>query len=269
MICTQPDTKSNSVTELSLPFYEDGTISGIRGILLDIEGTTSSISFVYDVMFQYARDHLDAYLAEHWEDPTVQECLPLLAEDLQHDSVDAWLGTDDASKQQKAAAGVVSLMDKDAKVAGLKKLQGMIWKDGFTSGEMVAHLFDDVAPALKRWTDAGIDVRIYSSGSIQAQKLFFGHTKAGDLLPLLTRHYDRSLGAKNERVSYHAIASDYGLPANRIIFVSDILAELDAANEARMQVALSIRPGNKPVDDNNRYPGIESFDELDKLFRLS
>jgi enolase-phosphatase E1 len=134
---------------------------------------------------------------------------------------------------------------------------------------MVAHLYDDVAPALKRWKEAGIDLRIYSSGSVQAQKLFFGHTVAGDLLPLLTRHYDRSVGAKDERISYSTIASDYGVPGNRILFVSDVVPELDAANEARMQVALSIRPGNQPVDDNTSYPGIESFDELDKLFRLS
>jgi enolase-phosphatase E1 len=246
----------------------------IRGILLDIEGTTSSISFVYDMMFPYVREHLDSYLSEHWGEPDLQESLAtLLAEYGEHQGSENWLAEFDdtvtpADLQAAHVKNVNRLMDSDVKAPGLKKLQGMIWEKGFKSGEMVAHLFDDVEPALKRWTEAGIDLRIYSSGSIQAQKLFFGHTVKGDLLPCLTRHYDRSYGPKHDRTSYHMIASDYGVPANRVLFVSDVVAELDAANEARMQVALSVRPGNKPVENPNGYPVIESFDQLDEIFSI-
>ena len=246
-------------------------MSGIRGILLDIEGTTSSISFVYDMMFPYVREHLDRFLRDHWGEPELQEALAvLLSEYGEHQGDGNWLAEFDSTVspedlQAAHAKNVNRLMDADIKVPGLKKLQGMIWESGFTSGEMVAHLYDDVEPAIKRWKATGLDLRIYSSGSIQAQKLFFGHTIKGDLLPCLTRHYDRSYGPKCDPTSYQMIVSDYGMPANRILFVSDIVAELDAANEARMQIALSVRPGNKPFENPKGYPEISSFDQLDKL----
>ena len=249
-------------------------MSGIRGILLDIEGTTSSISFVYDMMFPYVREHLDRFLSDHWGEPELQEALAvLLSEYSTHQGDSNWLAEFDNTVtpedlQVAHAKNINRLMDADIKAPGLKKLQGMIWESGFNSGEMVAHLYDDVEPAIKRWKEAGLDLRIYSSGSIQAQKLFFGHTIKGDLLPCLTRHYDRSYGPKCEPTSYQMIVSDYGMPANRILFVSDIVEELDAANEARMQIALSVRPGNKPFDNPKGYPEIESFDQLDKLFEI-
>jgi enolase-phosphatase E1 len=150
-----------------------------RGILLDIEGTTSSISFVYDVMFPYVRDHVTTFLKDKWADDAVQESVSLLAEDLGKDSVESWLGENSIDeKQARVVAGVLGLMDADVKATGLKQLQGLIWKDGFQNGQMVAHLYDDVAEAIRGWNDAGMDVRIYSSGSIQAQQLFFAHTIA-------------------------------------------------------------------------------------------
>ena len=225
-------------------------------------------------MFPYVREHLDTFLKEHWGESDLQESLSaLLGEYGEHQGDKNWLDEfkNTVTPQDLQAAhskNINRLMDTDVKAPGLKKLQGMIWESGFKSGEMVAHLYDDVEPAIKRWHQEGIDLRIYSSGSIQAQKLFFGHTVKGDLLPYLTRHYDRSYGPKSDQMSYQMIVSDYGLPANRVLFVSDVIAELDAANKARMQVALSVRPGNKPTENPNGYPVIESFEQLDELFEI-
>ena len=146
-----------------------------RGILLDIEGTTSSIRFVYDVMFPFVRRELDAFLTEHWDDEAVAAACQQIALDAGHESLSAWSSDDDAQKQADLVRGeVIRLMDHDVKATGLKSLQGLIWRSGFESGEMVAHVYDDVAPALLQWKQANLDIRIYSSGSIGAQKLFFG-----------------------------------------------------------------------------------------------
>jgi len=225
-------------------------------------------------MFPYVREHVQRYLADHWGEPDLQESLAALRDEYcEYQGSENWLAEfDDAETPEDLQAGHVKninrLMDSDVKAPGLKRLQGMIWESGFKNGEMVAHLYDDVEPAFKRWAAAGIDLRIYSSGSIQAQKLFFEHTIKGDLRSYLSRHYDRSYGPKHDRTSYHMIASDYGVPANRLLFVSDVVSELDAANEARMQVALSVRPGNKPVENPNNYPVVESFEQLDAIFSI-
>lgn len=240
-------------------------LKSIAGILLDIEGTTSSISFVYDVMFPYVREHIDSFLVSHWEDDKVQACLPLLASDVGQDSVEAWLGKQPLDVRTSAAtvaAAVISLMDADVKATGLKQLQGQIWQTGFHDGRLVAHLFEDVAPAIKHWHAQGYDVRIYSSGSIQAQRLFFGHTIAGDLLPLLSGHYDTTTGPKQATESYVAIASEFDCEPSRILFVSDVVAELDAAKTAGLQTALSLRAGNQSVAQGHGHREIESFAEL-------
>ncbi len=231
-------------------------------ILLDVEGTTSSISFVHDVMFPYARSRVASFLDAHWDDPSVTDCLPLLSQELEYDSVDQWLGDDQTHAKQRVVEGVSRLMDGDVKATGLKKLQGAIWKSGFESGEMTAHLYDDVAPAIRRWNQDGISIRIYSSGSVQAQKLFFGHCVAGDLLPLLSGHYDTTTGGKKEAASYVTIANDIGLMPNEVLFVSDVPMELDAAQSAGMQTVLSIRPGNQRVPEPHGYFAITSFDAI-------
>ena len=237
-------------------------------ILLDVEGTTSSISFVYDVMFPYVRENLAPFLANNWNSDSVQGCLPLLANDIGKDSVDEWLDADGPTAQQQVATAVTKLMDDDVKATGLKQLQGMIWKDGFESGQMTAHLFDDVADCMRKWHADGIEIRIYSSGSIAAQKLFFGHCVAGNLLPLIAGHYDTTIGSKKESASYVAIADDIGLPPSEIIFISDVPAELDAARSAGMQVILSIRPGNKPVENIDADSAIRDFSEVEAMCSL-
>jgi enolase-phosphatase E1 len=237
--------------------------SPIRGILLDIEGTTSSISFVYDKMFPYVRENLVSFLDGNWENSDVQECLPLLAVDLGEPDVEKWLGENADQGKGKAAQGVIQLMDGDVKATGLKQLQGLIWKNGFHSGQLVAHLFEDVAPAIAAWNDAGIDVRIYSSGSIAAQKLFFGHCVAGDLLDQFKGHYDTTTGPKKESESYEKIAGDFSLSPSDVLFVSDVVDELTAASTAGMQTVLSLRPGNKSQGDGHKYQTISSFDQIE------
>lgn len=240
--------------------------ANIRGILLDIEGTTSSISFVYDVMFPFVRRELARYLEANWEDPQLSSACEQLARDAGHASLAEWAkaaGVADESAQRKLiAAEVTRLMDGDVKSTGLKHLQGLIWESGFESGELQAHVYDDVPPALQRWHDLGIDVRIYSSGSIQAQQLFFGHTIVGNLLPLLSGHYDTTTGPKKEPASYQRIAAEFRLPAKQITFVSDVVAELDAAKATGMQTALAIRPGNPPAAPSDGHPEIRSFEEV-------
>lgn len=237
----------------------------IEAILLDIEGTTSSIDFVYDVMFPYARKNFASYLQQHFKTDAVQDALPLLANDLGFDSVHSMfaanVGGQDDSPEDAVHRALIGLMDDDVKSTGLKKLQGLVWESGFRSGEMVAHLYDDVAPAIAKWKSNGIDVRIYSSGSVYAQKLFFGHSLAGDLLPHFSGHYDTTIGHKREPASYRAIAEDW-MEAEKILFISDVAEELDAARLAGMQVVLSVRPGNKPVADQDRYGAVTSLGDV-------
>ena len=187
-------------------------------------------------------------MTEHWDDEAVAAACQQIALDAGHESLSAWSSDDDAQKQADLVRGeVIRLMDHDVKATGLKSLQGLIWRSGFESGEMVAHVYDDVAPALLQWKQANLDIRIYSSGSIGAQKLFFGHTEKGDLLNFFTEHYDTTIGSKREPISYERIAKGFGLPADEILFISDVVAELDAAKSAGLQTVLSVRPGNAPV----------------------
>lgn len=240
-------------------------ISNCQGVLLDIEGTTSAVSYVYDVMFPFAAERLDAYLANHWQEETTQAAAEQIAKDAGHASLAIWGESGDASGAELVAREVRRLMEADVKSTGLKKLQGLIWQSGFESGELRAHVFDDVPPALRQWQAAGVDLRIYSSGSIHAQKLFFGHSEAGDLRPHFSGHYDTTTGNKKDAASYQAIAHDWQLQAAAVLFLSDIPAELDAAATAGMQTALVIRPGNAPVDDANGHPAIKSFSDLSLL----
>lgn len=232
-----------------------------QGILLDIEGTTSSISFVYDQMFPYVRDTLNDYLSENWDSPALPDCLAKLAVDADQDP-ETWLSGTPEENQQTVAKAVIGLMDADIKATGLKELQGMIWKSGFHSGKLVAHLFDDVAECIRAWKASGRDVRIYSSGSIAAQKLFFGHSIAGDLLDQFSGHYDTTSGSKREADSYRTISQEFDCEPSQIVFISDVVEELSAAKEAGLQTVLSLRPGNKPVPADPGHLAIESFAEL-------
>jgi len=233
-----------------------------RAILLDIEGTTSSVRFVYDVMFPYARRELSSYVASHWGEPELVDACEQIARDAGHSSSTAWWGNRSAAEQQQLViAEATRLMDADAKATGLKSLQGLIWDAGFRSGELRAHVYDDVVAALQAWQDAGLQISIYSSGSIKAQKLFFEHTERGDLLKYFRAHYDTTTGPKKDPASYRKIAEDCGLPGVDILFVSDIPAELNAARDANYQTALCVRPENSDA-------GVHSHSEVRTLTQI-
>ena len=230
-------------------------IDGIRGILLDIEGTTTPIAFVHDVLFSYARTHVRDYLAKYVDDEAVQSDIRLLRDEAK--SEDFHLSTID-----EIVAHINRLIDLDRKSTGLKSLQGKIWHEGYADGSLRAQVFADVAPALVRWRAANKNVSIFSSGSVLAQQLLFAHTEAGDLTPFIDHYFDTSVGKKGEAESYRRIVEAIKLQPNEILFVSDIVAELAAAREAGMKTALSIRPGNQSQDSPDEFHIIHSFDEL-------
>lgn len=231
-------------------------LTNVRAVLLDIEGTTSSIAFVYDIMFPYVRKHLRGFLESEAARPDVQASIDQMAIDAGLQDARAWLELDAIIKHVEA------LMNGDSKSTGLKALQGLIWQAGFESGELKSHLFPDVFPAIENWHRQGIAIGIYSSGSIIAQKLFFGHTPHGDLRPFFQRHYDTTIGPKRESRSYSRIADEFGYAANEILFLSDIAAELEAATTAGLEAIAVVRPGNAALPESYRGDRIESFSEL-------
>jgi enolase-phosphatase E1 len=216
------------------------TASGVRAVLLDIEGTTSSVQFVYEVLFPFARRELTDFLRRRWGDPDVARACEMI------------VGNN--ATPEGVAAEAIRLMDGDVKATGLKELQGLIWQEGYAAGRLTSHVYPDVPPALRRWAEQGLDLRIFSSGSVAAQKVFFAHTDAGDLLALFHGHYDTTTGPKREAESYRRIAADMKQPTTAIIFLSDVLAELDAAAEAGMRTGLVVRPGNAPVAAGHAHP---------------
>jgi enolase-phosphatase E1 len=195
-----------------------------RAVLLDVEGTVGDVRFVVEVLFPYARDRLAAFVARRAESP---EVAPILAEA-------AALARLPAGDQGGIVRALEAWSDTNAKVGPLKALQGMIWQDGYRDGLLRAHLYDDVPAALRGWRERGIDLAIYSSGSVLAQRLYFAHSSAGDLTPLLRAHFDTAIGAKGDRASYERIATALAVPGDAVSFFSDSSAEIDAARAAGM-----------------------------------
>jgi enolase-phosphatase E1 len=244
--------------------------TGVGVIVLDIEGTTTPIAFVYDVLFPFARAHLREFLQNPDNAGALREPLRLLHEewlvDPDRTSVPDPDGTSvpdpvRTSVPDPAAAYVEWLMDRDRKSPGLKLLQGRIWEGGYRAGVLKGEVFADVPPALQRWRNAGLEVAIYSSGSELAQQLIFGSTVHGDLTRFISRFFDTAVGAKGEPGSYRRIASDLGRAPDRLLFISDVASELDAAATAGCEVILCLRPGNRPQPAHS-YPTISSFDEI-------
>jgi len=228
----------------------------VRGILLDIEGTTTPIAFVHDVLFSYARDHVREFLLANADKEEVRADIGLLRDE----------HADDVSKDRNppplVADYVEWLIALDRKSTGLKSLQGKIWRQGYQDGTLKSQVFADVAPAFERWHASGLSINIFSSGSVLAQKLLFAHTEAGDLTGFIDEYFDTNVGKKGDAQSYKRIAEKMNLPSKQIIFISDVIDELDAAHEAGMKVLLSIRPGNGPQDNAKQYPEIHSFDRI-------
>lgn len=240
-----------------------------RCALLDIEGTVSDIRFVYDVMFPYARQEVPGYLRAHWETAEVQSAITTVAADAGHASPEAWLGVawrdGDTNTIDAAIEHLLGLMAQDSKATGLKNLQGQVWKFGFESGAIRAELFDDVLPALKRWRANGIDIKIYSSGSVLAQQMFFRHTTLGNLGDLFSSHFDTTIGIKRESSSYQRIALECAYAPSEIIFFTDVFAEITAAQSAGMQTVACIRPNNAPLPLNFTGLTATSFADVELI----
>jgi len=232
----------------------------IRGILLDIEGTTTPIAFVHDVLFTYARQRVDDYLVQHAN--ALTDDIALLREEHTRDAASGAEPPPITDDPASIASYVHWLIDRDRKSTGLKSLQGKIWREGYTSGTLKAQVFSDVRPAFARWHEAGLSISIFSSGSVLAQQLLFSHTEAGDLTPFINDYFDTNVGAKGEAESYRRIANKINLPPAEVLFISDVVTELAAAAEAEMKTRLSIRPGNQPQPDPDRFQIIQTFDEV-------
>lgn len=236
-------------------------------MLLDIEGTTTPLAFVQEVLFPFARTHLGAWLAAHRETSGLAAIAAALRAEhavdrAQGDAVPAWDETTSAARIGSVERYVGWLMDRDRKSPALKTLQGLIWEDGFQSGVLRGQVYADVADALRRWHRAGLVVAIYSSGSELAQRRLFASTAHGDLSPYIAAYFDTAVGAKRERASYARIAAAMGLTPGAILFLSDVPAELEAARAAGLQVVLTVRPGNPVVPEATGYQRVATFDEL-------
>uniref|UniRef100_A0A034W8P5 Enolase-phosphatase E1 n=1 Tax=Bactrocera dorsalis TaxID=27457 RepID=A0A034W8P5_BACDO len=236
----------------------------VKLILSDIEGTTTSISFVKDVLFPYAKTHSKAFLEESWNNPETQSIVQDLRKLSEYKD---YLGPVD--EQPTASPGNVAsfvnfLIEKDLKVGPLKTLQGLVWAKGYANGNIKGHIYADVLPAFKRWHETGLRLAIYSSGSVKAQQLLFGQSEMGNLLRYVSGHYDTAVGHKQEKESYVNIAKDLDLPAEDILFLTDVVKEAEAARDAGMQVALLNRPGNAPLtdDDKTAFTFVDNFNNL-------
>jgi len=232
----------------------------VRAFLLDIEGTTTPISFVHEVLFSYARRELTTFLSKHSNSQEVVDDLARLRDEHASDLAE---GRHPPSVSEGDVADYIYwLIDRDRKSPALKSLQGKIWQQGYADGSLKAPVFEDVRRALKRWHDTGINVSIFSSGSVLAQKLLFAHTDAGDLTGFISSYFDTKVGKKVDEESYRRIAGELAIPANEIHFVSDVVAELDAASDAGMITSLCVRPGNDLTQVNSQHNTIKSFDEI-------
>ncbi|MBB2202917.1 acireductone synthase [Gluconacetobacter tumulisoli] len=226
--------------------------AGIDTVLLDIEGTTIPVSFVHSVLFPYARAAMPVLLAQRADDPAVRAAVAEIA---------------DLAPGVPPLAQLNAWMDADEKIGPLKALQGLAWADGYRTGALRATLFADVAPALRRWHAAGLRLAVYSSGSEAAQRLIYGHTTEGDFIPLFDGFYDLRIGGKRAAESYRAILAETGWTPGRTLFLSDIVAELDAAAQAGLRTCQLVRAEDGTVA-GTAHPVAATLDDVSRLFAL-
>ncbi|MDH5570464.1 MAG: acireductone synthase [Gammaproteobacteria bacterium] len=219
----------------------------IKAIVTDIEGTTSSISFVHEVLFPYAREQMRQFICRSVQDGKASSHIN-----------DVRMEVGDLDMDLAAVADqLIRWIDEDKKITALKAIQGMIWEQGYQQGDFKGHMYEDAVRFLKTWHQQGIQLYVYSSGSVQAQKLLFGHTEQGDLTPLFSGYFDTRIGAKTEAGSYRAIIQQLDLAASEILFLSDIEAELDAARETGMQTRWLVR--DTPVNAQATHLQVSDF----------
>lgn len=221
----------------------------IRAIVTDIEGTTSDIRFVHNVLFPYARERLAEVVRTRQASEPVRSALTALREEIAAPEADT----------DTLIATLLRFMDEDRKSTALKALQGHIWRDGYLNGDFTGHLYPDVVPALQAWRARGIDLYVYSSGSVAAQKLLFGYSDAGDITSLFSGYFDTHMGAKRDEQSYRNIAAQIGAPADSLLFLSDIHQELDAASAAGWRTVQLIRGA---ADTASQHRQVATFSDI-------
>jgi enolase-phosphatase E1 len=227
----------------------------IRVILTDIEGTTSSISFVHEVLFPYAADHMAEFVRDgHQSSLEISEQLDAVAEvsGVDRKDIDALIDV------------LLEWIREDRKETSLKALQGMLWQKGYQEGAFRGHVYPDAADYLQRWHDRGLRLFVYSSGSVKAQKLIFGFSESGDLTPFFSGYFDTRVGAKREPAAYQTILNELGVEAGTVMFLSDVEAELEAAASVGMKTVLLVRDGDKPATS---HPVAADFAEVDVLLQ--
>ncbi|MEJ2359982.1 MAG: acireductone synthase [Gammaproteobacteria bacterium] len=222
----------------------------IRAIVTDIEGTTSSIRFVHDVLFPYARAHMREFVLRHADDARVA----VLLEEVRK-------ATGPGADLEGLIQQLLDWIDQDKKITSLKALQGLIWEQGYREGDFHGHVYPDAVDGLRKWQAQGIALYVYSSGSVHAQKLLFAHTEYGDLTPLFSGYFDTHIGAKTEIRAYQHIVESVGIPSGQILFLSDVPAELDAAHAAGLKTCWLIREG-LPAE-HSPHPQARSFRDID------
>ena len=227
--------------------------TGVRHVVVDIEGTTSASAFVYDVLFPYAADRFATWLAEHPGDVDTRRIV---------DEVAREAGIEDLSDDE-----IVSVLRQwvaeDRKVTPLKDLQGLIWQQGFADGDLVSDFFPDALDAIRRWHAAGYAISVYSSGSVLAQRNWYAHSPAGDLTEWISGHYDTAnAGPKRDPSSYRAIAAAIDVAPQELLFCSDVVAELDAATDAGWQVVRVRRDGEPHAVEDSAYPEVTEMTDI-------
>ena len=222
-------------------------------IVTDIEGTTGSIAFVHEVLFPYAHEHLADFVLRHRDDPEVVSVL----------EATATAANEPGAGAARAIEILREWMREDRKATPLKTLQGLIWAQGYASGALRGHVYDDAIAGLRRWHAAGVALYVYSSGSVAAQKLLFGHSPAGDLTPLFRGYFDTTIGMKSDAGAYRRIAAAIAVPPAEILFLSDREPELDAAELAGWQSACLARAADTPPGFRSTHQTFTSFDEIE------
>lgn len=223
----------------------------IKAIVTDIEGTTSSLSFVKEVLFPYARAHLPDFIRTHQQMDEVQTLL--------NDARNEMGGTADI---EQLISQFIDWIDRDQKITPLKAMQGLIWEAGYQSGDFKGHIYADAALQLKAWKQQGYALYVYSSGSVHAQMLLFAHTEFGDLTPLFSGYFDTRIGGKKQADSYKTIAEQIQCQPNEILFLSDIVDELDAAQAAGFQTYWLVRDQIELLDTASSHPQAQDFNAI-------
>jgi enolase-phosphatase E1 len=221
----------------------------ITTIVTDIEGTTSSLSFVKDVLFPYAREHMAEFVRSRGQDAAVRKLL---------DAVQVEVGK--SLSDAECVTQLLRWIDEDKKITPLKALQGMVWEAGYRHGDFTGHVYEDAVRNLRRWREQGIALYVFSSGSVQAQRLIFGYSDFGDLTPLFSGYFDTTIGAKREAGAYRKIAAAVDTSPAQILFLSDIKEELDAAHVAGLHTVWLVREG--VIDAGAAHVQVRDFDAV-------